>query len=314
MRRGRRRDGAESRVRSATAGARSSSVAPAEHGRVELRARPPLRLGATGTRAPASASPGSAPATASVDHAGQRVQLGADRRYTGPDCPPDMLDLGGIPQGDYAPGAVAACRAAATRSGSRPRRRHALRARRGAHVSARSAAGPLRLHAALRPLPGRAPAPLLRATGLPALLPEWGYGFWKSRDVYEHQDDVRGRFDGCRGTRSRSTRSSSTPRGRRSTTPGSPTPTSSRISPGMVGALPRDGVRTVVWVTPWVNVDSRDGQLPPDPVRAAARRAGAPTTPGRGGRPLRRDADGEPFVPLVDGQRLAGRLHLAGGR
>ena len=26
-----------------------------------------------------------------------------------------------------------------------------------------------------------------------------------------------------------------------------------------------DGVRTVVWVTPWVNLDSRDGQIPPQP-------------------------------------------------
>src|SRR5919197_846528 len=38
-----------------------------------------------------------------VDHAGRAVQLGADRAYTGPDCPPDLLELGGIPQGDYAP-------------------------------------------------------------------------------------------------------------------------------------------------------------------------------------------------------------------
>jgi alpha-glucosidase/alpha-D-xyloside xylohydrolase len=38
-----------------------------------------------------------------VDHHGRAIQLGADRAYTGPDCPPDMLELGGIPQGDYAP-------------------------------------------------------------------------------------------------------------------------------------------------------------------------------------------------------------------
>ncbi|MFP5380313.1 MAG: hypothetical protein ACLGHP_11305, partial [Vicinamibacteria bacterium] len=38
-----------------------------------------------------------------VDHAGRRIQLGADRTYTGPDCPPDMLTIGGVPQGDYAP-------------------------------------------------------------------------------------------------------------------------------------------------------------------------------------------------------------------
>ena len=29
-----------------------------------------------------------------------------------------------------------------------------------------------------------------RLTGFPAVQPEWGYGFWKSRDVHEHQDDV----------------------------------------------------------------------------------------------------------------------------
>ena len=37
------------------------------------------------------------------DQRGRRVRLGADRRYTGPDCPPDMLETGGIPQGDCAP-------------------------------------------------------------------------------------------------------------------------------------------------------------------------------------------------------------------
>ena len=54
------------------------------------------------------------------DQAGRLVRLGADRRYTGPDCPPEMLDEGGIPQGDYVPGAVAHSRAPAGRSGSRP--------------------------------------------------------------------------------------------------------------------------------------------------------------------------------------------------
>ena len=37
------------------------------------------------------------------DQGGRRIQLGADRRYTGPECPPEMLADGGIPQGDYAP-------------------------------------------------------------------------------------------------------------------------------------------------------------------------------------------------------------------
>ena len=37
------------------------------------------------------------------DQRGRRIRLGADRRYTGPDCPQDMLAEGGIPQGDYVP-------------------------------------------------------------------------------------------------------------------------------------------------------------------------------------------------------------------
>ena len=37
------------------------------------------------------------------DQAGRAIQLGADRRYTGPDGPPEMLAAGGIPQGDCAP-------------------------------------------------------------------------------------------------------------------------------------------------------------------------------------------------------------------
>ena len=59
-----------------------------------------------------------------------------------------------------------------------------------------------------------------------------------------------------------------------------------------------DGVRTVVWVTPWVNLDSVDGQRPPDArVRAAAPRAGAELRRGRR-RPATSSAtrDGEPYV------------------
>ena len=36
-------------------------------------------------------------------------------------------------------------------------------------------------------------------------------------------------------------------------------------APWMVSMLRDHGVRTVVWVTPWVNLDSRDGQIPPQP-------------------------------------------------
>jgi alpha-glucosidase (family GH31 glycosyl hydrolase) len=34
---------------------------------------------------------------------------------------------------------------------------------------------------------------------------------------------------------------------------------------GMVARFREHGVRTVVWATPWVNIESRDGQRPPDP-------------------------------------------------
>src|SRR2546430_1851970 len=65
---------------------------------------PPLRLGARwAARADERFAGLGARHATSVDHAGRSIQLGADRRYTGPHCPPDPLELGGIPQGDYAP-------------------------------------------------------------------------------------------------------------------------------------------------------------------------------------------------------------------
>ena len=45
---------------------------------------------------------------------------------------------------------------------------------------------------------------------------------------------------------------------------------------GMCRALRADGVRTVVWVTPWVNLDSREGQYPPDDESARMHREPAP--------------------------------------
>src|SRR5262245_21301388 len=36
-----------------------------------------------------------------LDQRGRVIHLGADRRYTGPDCPPEMIGEGGVPQGDY---------------------------------------------------------------------------------------------------------------------------------------------------------------------------------------------------------------------
>ena len=66
-------------------------------------------------------------------------------------------------------------------------------------VCVRRAAGPLRLHLLVDPTPAARLRAFLRATGFPALLPEWAYGHWKSRDVYEHQDDVEDDLRGYRG-------------------------------------------------------------------------------------------------------------------
>src|SRR5918998_3562349 len=116
-----------------------------------------------------------------VDHASRRIQLGADRAYTGPDCPPDLLAIGGVPQGDYAP--------APWMQSSRGYAVHADGYGNGMHfdfgadattVSARATAGPLRLTI----FTDRSPVTRLRRyllrTGMPDVLPEWGYGFWKS--------------------------------------------------------------------------------------------------------------------------------------
>jgi alpha-glucosidase (family GH31 glycosyl hydrolase) len=214
-----------------------------------------------------------------LDQAGRVVQLGADRRYTGPDCPLDMLAAGGIPQGDCAPlpwllssrgyGAWVQTESNGCRFDLAGER---------VSVSTRAAAGPLRL----RLLCDSTPAARLRAFcrvsgGVPALLPEWGYGFWKSRDVHEHQDDVLDDYHGFR----------------RHEIPldaiviDSPWATQYNTwefnphqfpdAPGMVSMLRADGVRTVVWATPWVNLDSRDGQIPPQPESERLHREPAPT-------------------------------------
>ena len=90
-----------------------------------------------------------------VDQSGRSLQLGADRAYTGPDCPPDMLELGGIPQGDYAPvpwllgsrGWAAWIETDGPRRALRPRRRG-----RPLHPPRRRPAARPPLHARRRPL------------------------------------------------------------------------------------------------------------------------------------------------------------------
>jgi alpha-glucosidase (family GH31 glycosyl hydrolase) len=232
------------------------------------------------------------------DQVGRRVQLGADRRYTGPDCPPDMLAEGGIPQGDCAPvpwllssrgyGAWIETDANGTRVEMATER---------VSVSTRASAGPLRVRFLCTSTPAARLRAYCRLTGFPSLLPEWGYGFWKSRDVHEHQDDVLDDFHGFR----------------RHQIPldaiviDSPWATQYNTwefnpyqfpdAPGMVRMMRADGVRTVLWVTPWTNLDSRDGQIPPQPESERLHREPASNYhEGAAAGHFVTGPDGEPYV------------------
>jgi alpha-glucosidase (family GH31 glycosyl hydrolase) len=233
-----------------------------------------------------------------LDQAGRAVQLGADRRYTGPDCPPEMLADGGIPQGDCAPVPwIVSSRgysvwvrtdANGTRfdfSGER------------VTVSTRAHAGPLSLQLLTEPTPVSRLRAFCRLTGFPALLPEWGYGFWKSRDVHEHQDDVLDDFHGFRRHRIPLD----------AIVIDSPWATQYNTwefnphqfpeAAWMVSMMREAGVRTVLWVTPWVNLDSRDGQIPPQPESERLHREPAPNYgPAAAARHFLREPSGEPFV------------------
>ncbi|UTI65950.1 hypothetical protein NBH00_06995 [Paraconexibacter antarcticus] len=213
-----------------------------------------------------------------VDHRDREVQLGADRRYTGPDCPPDMLELGGIPQGDYAPapwlqssrgyGVWCDTYGNGTRFDI-----GGVRARTA--VSVRASSGPLRLHVFTDRTPAARLRRYLRRTGVPPVLAEWGYGFWKSRDVYEHQDDVLEDVDGCRwhGIPLDAVVLDSPWETQYNTW--IPNPHQFPDFSGMVARMRAGGVRTVVWVVPWTNLDSLDGQIPPDPGSRRLHRAPA---------------------------------------
>jgi alpha-glucosidase (family GH31 glycosyl hydrolase) len=200
-----------------------------------------------------------------VDHDGRQVQLGADRRFLGPDCPPDLAELGGIPQGDYAPSPwVQSSRGYAVwaetwGNGTRFDLREPVR------VSVRARSGPLRLHLLCRPTVAGRLRQFLRLTGMPALLPEWGYGFWKSRDVYEHQTVCEADVAGCveHGVPVDAVVLDSPWETQYNTW--EPNPFQFPDFTGMVRRFRRAGVRTVCWVTPWVNLESEHGQVPPDP-------------------------------------------------
>ncbi len=203
-----------------------------------------------------------------VDHHGRAIQLGADRAYTGPDCPPDMLELGGIPQGDYAPVPwLQSSRGYAVwlETFGNGTRFDLGAARERITVSARASAGPLRVHVLTRPSPAARLRRFLQRTGLPPVLPEWGYGFWKSRDVYEHQDDVVEDLTGCRWHAIPLDAIVLDSPWETQYNTWIPNPHQFPDFAGMVGRLRRSGVRTVVWTVPWTNLDALDGQVPPDP-------------------------------------------------
>ena len=198
------------------------------------------------------------------DHGDRLIQLGADRRYTGPDCPPEMLADGGIPQGDCAPmpwlnssrgyGAWIRTDANGTQfdlSGARIARVDPCRRR--------AAAG----DAAVRADAGRAAAGVLprdRAAGAAARM---GYGFWKSRDIHEREEDVIDDWVGFR-------RNGIALDAIVLDSPWATQYNTWEFNPyqfpdaaGMVRRMREDGIRTVVWCTPWSNLDSSQGQIPP---------------------------------------------------
>jgi alpha-glucosidase (family GH31 glycosyl hydrolase) len=233
-----------------------------------------------------------------VDHAGRRIQLGADRAYTGPDCPPDMLAIGGVPQGDYAPAPwVQSSRGYAVQADGYG---NGMRFHFGddrTTVSARVNAGPLSLIVFTDPSPAARLRRQLQATGLPPVLPEWGYGFWKSRDVYGHQSEVEDDFNGCNDHDIALDALVLDSPWETQYNTWIPNPHQFPDFDGMLREFRAAGVRTVVWVTPWVNLDSSEGQTPPDAQSRALHRAPASNyAAGEAAGHYVRDAAGKPFV------------------
>jgi alpha-glucosidase (family GH31 glycosyl hydrolase) len=258
----------------------------------------PFRLGAHWSASPEERLTGLGPRHGmDFDQRGRVLQLGADRRYTGPDCPPDLLEIGGIPQGDYAPvpWLLSSRGWAVWVQTAGPGVELALDD--PIAVSVRADSGPLRVHLICDPTPAARLRHYLRLTGKPALLPEWAYGFWKSRDVYEHQRDV---LDDLHGHVSNSIPLDAI-------VIDSPWETQYNTwqfnphqfpDPGaMVRRLRDAGVRTVVWTTPWVNLDSAEGQRPPDAASERLHREPAENyADGEAAGHFVRSPDGKPYV------------------
>jgi hypothetical protein len=232
-----------------------------------------------------------------VDQAGRTVQLGADRRYTGPDCPPDMLEAGGIPQGDYAPvpfvSSSGGWAAWIETHGNGTR----IELHDEVALSVRTASGPLVVHLYTQPTPAARLRAHLRDTGLPALLPEWAYGHWKSRDVYEHQRDVESDFERYAEHRLPLDAIVLDSPWETAYNTWEPNPHQFPNFQGMVRRFRAAGVRTVVWTTPWTNLESVDGQRPPGPESERLSREPASNyADGERGGHFLHDTDGTPYI------------------
>ncbi len=295
-------------VRTIGAGGEASVSIP-EDDRVVVDVAPanrPFRIGAAWPGAPAERITGLGPRhQLEFDQRGRTVQLGADRRYTGPDCPDELLQMGGIPMGDYVPvpWALSSGGWAAWVETWGPGVEIALGEEVGASV--RGASGSLRVHFICDPTPAARLRHYLRLTGFPDVLPEWGYGFWKSRDVYEHERDVVEDFRGYADN--------SIPLD--AIVLDSPWETQYNTwrfnphqfpdAPGLIKRMRDDGVRTVVWTTPWVNVDSAEGQRPPDSASERLHRAPAEN--------YAEGADRGHFVRTGDGETYLGQWWMGRG-
>jgi alpha-glucosidase (family GH31 glycosyl hydrolase) len=275
---------------------------------VELRADPaPFRLEAewdapAGERVTGLGARHAEP----FDQSGRRIRLGADRRYTGPDCPPEMIDVGGVPQGDYVPAPWLISSAGRAFWSETSGQGLDLDLTGDAHsISQLAAAGPLRLHLFCDGTPAAQLRRYLRMTGMPPVLPEWAYGHWKSRDVYEHQRDVEEDWHGYREydipldaiviDSPWETQYNTWEFNRHQF----PDPE------GLIAGMKRDDVRTVVWVTPWTNLDSSDGQRPPD--SESERTHSEPASNYAEG------AAGGHFVQAPDGEAWTGRWWMGTG-
>ena len=73
----------------------------------------------------------------------------------------------------------------------------------------------------------------------------------------------------------------------------------------MVRKLRDTGVRTVLWCTPWVNLDSSDGQIPPQPESERLHREPAPN--------YAEGADAGHFVRTADGETWIGQWWMGTG-